>query len=88
VLAAQARLFNADPAIWTFLTGKPDDMTPFAAQFGIVSEADAENPPQLIHSLQTAVIGPDGRLLHNTRGNEWTPKDLIAQLTTASAPGH
>jgi protein SCO1/2 len=88
VLAAHARLFDADPAIWTFLTGAPGDMQSFASQFGIYSEADAENPPQLIHSLQTAVIGPDGRLVHNTRGNEWTPSDILAQLATTAAPGH
>lgn len=88
VLRAHAALFRADPAIWTFLTGTPDALKAFAEQFGIYSEVDAENPSQLIHSLQTAVIDADGRLVHNTRGNEWVPADILAQLTTASAPRH
>jgi len=88
VLRAHAELFRADPAIWTFLTGTPDALRAFAEQFGIYSELDAENPPQLIHSLQTAVIDAGGRLAHNTRGNEWVPADILAQLTTTAAPGH
>jgi protein SCO1/2 len=88
VLLAHARLFHADPAIWTFLTGKPEALKAFAEQFGVYSEVDAENPSQLIHSLQTAVIDPEGHLVHNTRGNDWVPADILAQITTTSAPRH
>jgi protein SCO1/2 len=88
VLLAHARLFHADPAIWTFLTGKPEPLKMFAEQFGVYSEVDAEHPSQLIHSLQTAVIDPEGRLIHNTRGNEWVPADILAQLTSTPAPRH
>jgi protein SCO1/2 len=88
LLRAHAGLFHADPAIWTFLTGKPEPLKAFAEQFGVYSEVDAENPSQLIHSLQTAVIDPGGRLVHNTRGNEWVPADILAQLTSTPAPRH
>jgi protein SCO1/2 len=86
VLQAEARQFQADPAIWTFLTGTPDTVKPFAEQFGIHSEVDDEDATQLIHNLRTAVIDPNGRLVRITSGNDWTPADLLAQLTTASAP--
>jgi len=86
VLQAQARQFQADPAIWTFLTGAPDAVKAFAEQFGIHSEVDDEDSAQLIHNLRTAVIDPNGRLVRITSGNDWTPADLLAQLTTASAP--
>jgi protein SCO1/2 len=88
VLLAHARLFHADPNRWTFLTGTPEALAAFAEQFGGYSEVDAENPSQLIHSLQTAVIDADGRLVRNTRGNEWSPADILAQLTTAPVPRH
>ena len=88
VLRKHAELLHADPAIWTFLTGTPEALSAFAGQFGIYSEADADNPTQLIHSLQTAVIDPEGHLAHNTRGNGWVPADILAQLTTTSAPRH
>jgi protein SCO1/2 len=88
VLQAHARNFQADPAVWTFLTGKPDALQAFATQFGIFSEADPDDPSQLIHNLQTAVIDRDGRLVHNTHGNDWTPADILAQLTTPSASSH
>ncbi len=36
-----------------------------------------------MHSLRTAVIGPDGRLLKVYRGNEWKPEEILADLRTA-----
>ena len=86
VLLAQARQLQADPAVWTFLTGTPASVKAFAEQFGIHSEVDDEDSAQLIHNLRTAVIDPTGRLVRITNGNEWTPADLLAQLTTTSAP--
>jgi protein SCO1/2 len=88
VLEAHARLFKADPKIWSFLTGDPDTLATFAAQFGIYREVDASDPSQIIHSLRTAVIGPDGRLVKNTSGNDWTPTELLAQLAATPAAAH
>jgi protein SCO1/2 len=86
ILQSHARLFGADAAIWTFLTGKPGDVKGFAEQFGIYSEVDDEHPTQLIHSLRTAVIDPSGHLARIISGNEWTPTDLLAHLTATPAP--
>jgi protein SCO1/2 len=88
VLAAHARVYDADPAIWTFLTGDPIAVKKFGEQFGITNESDPEDPSQITHSLRTAVIGTDGRLLTNKPGNDWTPADLLADLTAAPAPGN
>jgi len=88
VLKAHATLFHADPKIWSFLTGDPQALDTFAAQFGIYREADDTDPSQIVHSLRTAVIGADGRLVKNTTGNDWTPTELLAQIAATSAPAH
>jgi protein SCO1/2 len=85
VLRAHARVYEADPAIWSFFTGEPQVLAEFGAQFGLHSEAVPDDPAQLIHNLRTIVIAPDGRLVHNVTGNEWTPDDLLAQLTASAA---
>jgi protein SCO1/2 len=86
VLKAQAQVYGADPAVWSFLTGEPTDLQAFAPQFGIYSEADAENPGEIIHSLRTAILDAEGRLVRNTSGNDWTPAELLADLTSTPAP--
>ena len=88
VLKAHAKTFQADPKVWSFLTGEPAALDTFAAQFGIYREADANDPSQITHSLRTAVIGADGRLVKNTSGNDWTPTELLAQLAATPAAAH
>lgn len=88
ILKAHAARLRADPAVWSFLTGDAEAMKTFAGQFGIYSEPDRDDPSQVIHSLRTAVIGADGRLVRITGGNEWTPPDILAQLTASPAPTH
>jgi protein SCO1 len=88
VLKAQAKVFKADPTIWSFLTGEPAALDTFAAQFGIYRDADPDDPSQITHSLRTAVIDADGRLVKNTGGNDWTPTELLAQLAATPAAAH
>ena len=85
VLKAQAEAYGADPAIWSFLTGETKDLQTFASQFGIYSEADPQSD-EIIHSLRTVVIDGEGRLVRNTSGNDWTPAELLADLTRTPAP--
>ena len=85
VLKAQAEAYGADPAIWSFLTGETKDLQTFASQFGIYSEADPQSG-EIIHSLRTVVIDGEGRLVRNTSGNDWTPAELLADLTRTPAP--
>ena len=40
----------------------------------------------ITHNLRTAIISPDGTLVKVYTGNEWTPKDILADLKpTANA---
>ncbi len=88
VLKPHASAFDADPAVWSFVTGEPGEVGRFSKAFGIYVEADGENRDQIIHNLRTAVIGPDGRLIKVQSGNSWTPAELVADLKAAPAPGH
>jgi hypothetical protein len=35
---------------------------------------------QIIHSVCTALVGPDGRLLKPCCGNEWQPEEVLSDL--------
>jgi protein SCO1/2 len=88
ILKAYARRREADPAIWTFLTGEPTDVNAFASQFGLYVEHNPQNAIDITHNLRTAVIDPEGRLVTVHSGNSWTPDELVADLSAAPAPTH
>jgi protein SCO1 len=86
VLKPYSRRRGADPAIWSFLTGKPEDVNTFGSQLGVYVEHNPQSAIDITHNLRTAVIDPDGRLVTMHTGNSWTPAELIADLTAAPAP--
>jgi protein SCO1 len=68
---------------WEFLTGSKDEVKGISQFFGLRYYHDTETgDEQVIHSLRTAVIGPDGKLFKLYRGNEWKPEDIVADLKT------
>lgn len=71
---------------WEFLTGSKDEVKGIAQFFGLRYFHDTESADeQVIHSLRTAVIGPDGKLFKLYRGNEWKPPEIAADLKTLTA---
>ena len=86
ILKAYSRRRGADPAVWSFLTGEPAEVSRFATQFGLYVEHNPENPIDITHNLRTAVIDPQGRLVSVRSGNDWTPAELVAELNAAPAP--
>ena len=88
VLSQHAERLNADPAVWTFLTGEPAAVTKFALQFGIFTEKDLGTGANLTHNLRTAVVDADGRIVKVRSGRDWTPADLVADLKATPAPAH
>lgn len=88
VLKTHAGRLRANPAVWSFLTGKPVDANEFATQFGIYVEQNPESAINITHNLRTAVIDAQGRLVKVHTGNEWTPADLVADLTATPAPAN
>jgi protein SCO1/2 len=66
---------------WDFATGDPADVRRFAEFFGLAYKAESG---QVIHSLRTAVVTPEGRLYKLYRGNEWKPAEVLSDLKAAS----
>lgn len=62
---------------WEFATGKPEEIRQVAEFFGLNYYAEAD---QIIHSLRTAVIAPDGKVFKVYRGNEWQPANVVSDL--------
>ncbi len=62
---------------WQFVTATPEEIRKAADYFGLVY--DPQNG-QYIHSLRTALIGPDGKLIEIVHGNEWKPEDMAAKM--------
>ncbi|MDE3155949.1 MAG: SCO family protein [Acidobacteriota bacterium] len=86
VLEAHARALGADPAVWTFATGTPATIDEIAGEFGVsVIRTPGDAGAGLItHSLRTAIVDPDGRLVKIYDGNTWTPDQVLADLTGAT----
>jgi len=73
---------------WEFATGTKDEVKGVAQFFGLRYFQDTESgDEQVIHSLRTAVIGPDGKVVKLYRGNEWKPADVINDLRSLLSLG-
>ena len=69
---------------WEFATGSPDEVKGIAQFFGLRYFHDTESAQdQVIHSLRTVVIGPDGKVFKLYRGNEWKPAEVVSDLINA-----
>lgn len=85
VLAEHARQLDADPAVWTFLTGAQDEIDRFAARFGVSVTRQGQDASGIIHNLRTAVLDKTGKLVKIYNGADWTPQQLIHDLETIAA---
>ena len=77
VLAQYASRWDADPATWHFLTGPAPDVQRVCRLFGVDFFPDEG---LMNHSLHTAIIDRQGRLVANIEGNQFTAGQL-ADLT-------
>ena len=81
------RYSDEDFAHWEFASGTADEVKGVAQYFGLRYYQDSPSgEAQVIHSLRTAVIGPDGKILKVYRGNEWKPEDILKDLQGALKP--
>lgn len=77
VLLQYAEAHSADLNHWRFATGTADEIKKVATYFGLQYWNDGD---QVVHSLRTALIGADGKLVKLYRGNEWKPDEIIRDL--------
>jgi protein SCO1/2 len=73
VLAKYASQWHANPASWHFLTGPARDVQRVCHLFGVDSFVDEG---LMSHSLHTAIIDRQGRLVANLEGNQFTASQL------------
>ena len=66
---------------WEFTTGSADEVKRIAEYFGLRYFKDSSTgEEQVMHSLRTAVIDANGKLVKLYRGNEWKPLELADDL--------
>ena len=73
VLERYSRIWKADPVMWHFLTGPPADVQRLCGLFGVGVWQDEG---LYTHSLHTAVLDRQGKLVANIEGNRYTPQQL------------
>ena len=82
VLAAEAKRYGADPAVWTFLTGDRATVERFSAALGI-GLSRTPGTDEIVHNLRTIVVDPKGRIAAIHSSNEWTVKDVLDDMRAA-----
>jgi protein SCO1/2 len=73
VLAEYGRRYGADPAVWRFLTGTPEQVRAIASWFGLVYWPEEGS---IAHTSVTAVIGREGKLAAAVSGSSATVRQL------------
>ncbi len=68
---------------WEFATGTAPQVKAVAQFFGLSYWTEKD---QIIHSLSTAIIGPDGKVFKFYRGNEWKPVQILRDLESLNKP--
>jgi len=74
VLHEYAQRWRADPSIWHFLTGEPDQVRRVAGFFGLVYFAEEG---AITHTSKTALIGVRGHLAGLLEGSSYTARELV-----------
>jgi len=73
VLKGYAALHQADSQSWSFATGTEEQINEVASSFGLVHEPEGA---MISHNLRTALISPDGNMVHLWKSNVWTPYEV------------
>ena len=81
VLRAYGEHWGADFARWRFATGPTDEVTRLRQRFAVRAVGAGA---ALDHTLATVLIGPDRRVLHIWRGNQWKTADVLAAIQQAT----
>jgi protein SCO1/2 len=69
-----SRFTKTDFNLWSFATGNEADIRHFAGFFGLTYRSENN---QIVHSLRTALIDKEGKVLEVFDDNEWKPQDAM-----------
>ncbi len=67
---------------WEFASGTEQEIKQITSFFGLIYWPEAD---QIIHSLSTTLISPEGKVVKVYRGNEWKPDELLNELAKLQA---
>jgi protein SCO1/2 len=67
---------------WEFVAPRPADLPKIADYFGLSYKVEGG---LITHTLSSAVIGPDGKLVKWYHGGDWQPSELVKDATDAAA---
>jgi protein SCO1 len=81
ILKAYGEAVGADPAIWRFVTGTKEEIATLTKAFAVYTE---RNGVTLDHTLCTALIGSDGRVIEIWRGNGWRAEEILTAVAHAN----
>src|SRR5689334_12764163 len=84
ILRAHAERLGADPGRWRFVTGDKDTVDRFGERFGRMVVRGNGTPEEFVHSLRTAVIDRQGRLVRRFGGRTWEGPGLVGERTAAA----
>ena len=82
ILKAYGQAVGAIPAVWSFATGAKEAIAALTRTFAVYNE---RNGVTLDHTLCTALIGTDGRIIEIWRGNDWRVDATLDALTKEAA---
>jgi protein SCO1/2 len=76
--AAQTGKYDRETfAHWEFVTAEAEEVKKVAQFFGLTYVPEKD---QIVHSLQTALIAPDGKVAKLYSGNKWKPSDVLSDI--------
>ncbi len=67
---------------WQFASGSPEQVRKAADFFGLSYNS---KDGQIVHGLQTVLIGADGKVVEVYSGNDWKPEEVATDMAAAAA---
>ena len=67
---------------WQFVTGSPEEVHKAADFFGLSYD---QKQGQIVHTLRTILVGPDGKIVKVYPGNEWKVAEVANDFVGAAA---
>lgn len=81
ILKAYGEAVGANFTVWQFATGEKEQIAALAKSFAVFTERKGA---VLEHTLCTALIGADGRVVEFWRGNGWPAKEAVDAIAAAA----
>lgn len=70
---------------WEFVSTTAPDLTQLAGALGLVYTVKAG---QIAHTMQTVLVGPDGKFIQAWPGSDWTEDDVAAAVSRSTMVRH